>query len=117
MIDWNKDRIVELLKTNDKAVGRALLRIYQNQTADEQVSKDVKYRNNKGFRPCHARVGAEMAEFFKSRGFLTAAQARYWRVADKNGNMRIGIYATQLLNEVVADKQKTQYKTVMATKE
>ena len=100
MTSWNKERIIELLEKNDLAVGRALLRLYQNQTFDEQTAKDVKYRNNKGFRPCHARIGAEMAEFFKARGFLTAAQARYWRVRDKQGKMRIGIYANQLLNEI-----------------
>lgn len=113
--NWDKQKIVELLASSDKAVGRALLRIYKNQTSDEQSSKDVKYRNNKGFRPCHARIGAEMAEFFQTRGFLTAAQARYWRVHDKQGNMRIGIYATQLLNEVVADHQNTQYKLALTT--
>lgn len=100
MADWNKARIVELLATNDVAIGRALLRLRQNQTFDEQQSKDVKYRNNKGFRPCHARVGTEMAEFFQARGYLTAAQARYWRVRGKDGKMRIGIYATQLLGEI-----------------
>lgn len=100
MSDWNKQRIVELLATNDVAVGRALLRLRQNQTADEQVAKDVKYRNNKGFRPCHARIGTEMAEYFQARGALTPAQARYWRVRDRQGNMRIGIYATQLLGEI-----------------
>lgn len=100
MTDWNKDRIVELLQRNDIAVGRALLRLYQNQTFDERVEKDAKYRNNKGFRPCHARMGVEMAEFFKRNGYLTPAQARYWRVRDKQGKMRIGIYATQLLNEI-----------------
>ena len=100
MTTWNKTRIIELLETNDLAVGRALARLYQNQTFDEQTQKDVKYRNNKGFRPCHARRGTEMAEYFKARGSLTPAQVRYWRVRDKQGNMRIGIYATQLLGEI-----------------
>lgn len=100
MTKWTKEKIVELLENNDKAVGRALLRLYQNQTVDEQIAKDVKHVNNKGFRPCHARIGVEMAEFFKARGFLTSKQAAYWRVRDKKGAMRIGIYANQLLNEI-----------------
>jgi hypothetical protein len=99
---WTKERVVELLATNDKAVGRALLRLLQNQTSDEQVAQNVKYRNNTGFRPCHARMGTSMAEFFQSKGYLTAKQAAYWRVRDKNGNMRIGIYANQLLKEIGA---------------
>ena len=100
MTEWTKERIVQLLETNDKAIGRALLRLYQNQTNDEQTSQDVKYRNNQGFRPCHARMGSSMAEFFRNKGYLSPKQAAYWRVRDKNGNMRIGIYANQLLGEI-----------------
>lgn len=100
MTNWNKDRIVELLATNDKAVGRALLRLLQNQTCDEQIAQDVKYRNNQGFRPCHARMGTSMAEFFREKGYLSPKQVAYWRVRDKKGNMRIGIYANQLLKEI-----------------
>jgi hypothetical protein len=100
MTEWTKERVLELLKTNDKAVGRALLRLMQNQTSDEQISETVKYRNSKGFRPCHGRIGTSMAKFFESRGYLTERQVRYWRVRDKKGNMRIGIYANQLLNEI-----------------
>lgn len=99
MTEWTKDRIVELLATNDKAVGRALLRLLQNQTSDEQAAENVKYRNFKGFRPCHARMGTSMAKFFRDHGYLTAKQAAYWRVRDKKGRMRIGIYAGQLLKE------------------
>jgi hypothetical protein len=97
MTDWNKDKILALLSTNDKAVGRALVRLTERQTVDEQVARDVKYKNGMGFRPCHARLGVEMAEFFQKRGYLTEKQARYWRVSDRKGNMRIGIYAGQLL--------------------
>lgn len=100
MTEWNKERIVELLATNDKAVGRALLRLLQNQTSDEQVAQTVKHRNNRGFRPCHARMGTSMAEFFREKGYLSPKQVSYWRVRDKNGNMRIGIYASQLLKEI-----------------
>ena len=100
MTEWNKDRIVELLTNNDKAVGRALLRLLQNQTNDEQIAQAVKHRNNRGFRPCHARMGTSMAEFFRDKGYLSPKQVSYWRVRDKQGNMRIGIYASQLLKEI-----------------
>lgn len=100
MTDWNKEKIISLLETNDKAIGRALARLMKNQTFDEQIAKDVKYRNDKGFRPCHAKKGTSMAEFFLSKGYLTPKQAAYWRVRDKQGNMRIGIYANQLLKEI-----------------
>lgn len=94
---WTKEDITHLLSTNDKAVGRALVRLTERQTFDEQEAKDSRYKNNRGFRPCHARVGVEMAEFFTKRGYLTEKQARYWRVRDKSGTMRIAIYANQLL--------------------
>lgn len=97
MSAWNKERIVELLEKNDVAIGRALARLYERQTFDERQIQDAKYRNNQGFRPCHARMGSVMAEFFNKRGYLTPKQAAYWRVRDKTGSMRIGIYANQLL--------------------
>lgn len=100
MTEWNKEKIVSLLERNDVAIGRALLKITENQTEDEKSGKYVKYRNNKGFRPCHARMGTSMAEYFSKYGRLTPKQAAYWRTRDKNGNMRIGIYANQLLKEI-----------------
>jgi len=100
MSEWTKERIIELLATNDKAVGRALVRLLQNQTTDEQIAETVKHRNNMGFRPCHARMGTSMAQFFRDRGFLSPKQVSYWRGRDKNGTMRIAIYANQLLKEI-----------------
>lgn len=97
---WTKKDILDLLYSNDKAIGRALLRLNANQTNDEQVIRSTKYQNGKGFRPCHARMGTEMAGFFQRTGYLTTKQANYWRVRDKKGNMRIGIYANQLLEEI-----------------
>lgn len=100
MTDWNKDKIVHLLETNDKAVARALVRLNANQTADEQDQETVKYQNGKGFRPCHARMGSSMAKFFEKRGYLTQKQVEYWRKRDRKGNMRIDIYAGQLMKEI-----------------
>ena len=99
-----KESILELLRTNDKAVGRALVALNERQTYSEQTDKMTKNQNGRGFRPCHARMGTSMAEFFSRNGYLSEKQARYWRAVDKSGNMRIGIYANQLL-QVVAEKQ------------
>jgi hypothetical protein len=60
----------------------------------------TRHLNNQGFRPCHARMGTNMAKFFEQRGYLTPKQANYWRVKDRKGNMRIGIYAGQLLKVI-----------------
>lgn len=101
MTDWTKEKIVALLETNDKAVGRALLRLAELQTADELVAEDTKYKNGRGFRPCHARMGTSMAKFYQRTGYLSQKQINYWRVKDKSGKSRIGIYAGQLLREFV----------------
>jgi hypothetical protein len=101
MTEWTKEKIAELLETNDKAVGRALLRLAELQTADEIVAEDTKYKNGRGFRPCHAKMGTSMAKFYQKAGHLTPKQINYWRVKDKSGKSRIGIYAGQLLREFV----------------
>lgn len=88
-----------LLATNDRAIGRALMVLRNRQTADEQRSERTKYLNGRGFRPCHARMGTSMADFFQRRGYLTEKQIAYWRVKMADGNSRIEIYARQLLEE------------------
>lgn len=93
-----KPQIVELLKTNDRAVARALVVLNERQTADEQASENTRYHNGRGFRPCHARMGTSMAKFYQRRGYLTPKQVAYWRQNDRSGRMRIEIYAGQLLD-------------------
>lgn len=95
-MELTKSNILRLLATNDKAIGRALVVLYENQTFDEKQAKDAKHLNNKGFRPCHARMGTSMAEQFIRRGELSSKQIAYWRVPGKEG-MRIGIYTRQLI--------------------
>lgn len=90
--------IIEMLRTNDKAVCRALVVLNERQTADEQVSQTTRHENGRGFRPCHARMGTSMAKFYLDRGFLTQKQIAYWRREGKEG-MRIAIYWRQLLDE------------------
>ena len=102
---WTKAGIVELLKTRDIAVAKALVALTDRQTADEQVQENVKYQNGMGFRPCHARMGTSMSNFFKANGYLSPKQIAYWRRPDRTGKMRIEIYATQLL--IVAQERAT----------
>lgn len=101
-----KESIQMLLTSNDKAVGRALIVLFNNQTASEQSTESTINRNGKGFRPCHARMGTSMAQFFMTRGYLTAKQVAYWRKPMADGNSRIGIYWSQLI-EAAKSKQAT----------
>ena len=102
----NKAQIVELLATNDRAVGRALMALNERQTADEQASEHTRYLNGRGFRPCHARMGTSMANFFKARGYLSPKQVAYWRKPMKDGKSRIEIYANQLVKVAEAKQAK-----------
>ena len=106
-----REQIVELLRTNDKAVARALVALNKRQTDSEQATEQTRYRNGEGFRPCHARMGTSMAVFYKRRGYLTEKQVAYWRQTQRDGKMRIEIYAGQLVivaEQRLAEKQVAQ---------
>lgn len=103
----DKAQIVELLRTNDKALCRALVLLNNRQTTDEQAQEHTKYHNGRGFRPCHAKMGTSMATFFTKRGYLSPKQLAYWRKPMKDGNMKIGIYWAQLLEEANAKAART----------
>lgn len=91
-----KWQIIDLLRTNDRAVARALVVLNQRQTQDEQASEHTRHQNGRGFRPCHARMGTNMAKFYERTGYLTSKQVAYWRRLQRDGKMRIEIYAGQL---------------------
>ena len=100
---WTREAIIALLDTNDQAVGRALVQLAARQTADERVQETTKYQNGRGFKPCHARMGTSMTDFFTRNGYLSPKQVAYWRRREATGNTRIGCYARQLL-ECVEEK-------------
>lgn len=100
---YTKDQIVEMLATRDVAIGRALVALYNRQTIDEQSNQVTTKQNGAGFRPCDAFVGSSMAQFYQKNGYITQKQAAYWRKPMKNGQMKITIYANQLL--VVASEK------------
>lgn len=98
--------IVNLLRTNDKAVARALVVLKDRQTEDEQRSESTRHLNGRGFRPCHARMGVSMAKFYERNGYLSPKQLAYWRKPTKEG-FRLAIYWRQLLE---AAKEKAARK-------
>lgn len=95
----SKDAIVKYLETNDKAIAHALVVLNRHQTDSEQASKETRYHNGEGFRPCHAYMGTSMATFYERTGYLTPKQIAYWRHKMKCGNMRISVYWKQLALE------------------
>jgi len=63
---WTRTQIVAILKTRDDAVDRAMLRIWQLQTKDEQKTDATKHRNNVGFNATDAKKGSYYARWVKS---------------------------------------------------
>lgn len=100
-----KESIVNLLRTNDRAVGRALVALYERQTYAERNSERTIEFNGVGFTGVDGGVGASMAKAFMKYDSLTPKQVAYWRKTNKNGVMRIGKYWRQLL-EIASEKEK-----------
>ncbi len=58
---WTKDRMIALLDSNDLAVERALVAIYDRQTHDEKAESQTKHHNARGFRKNHDHTGSYFA--------------------------------------------------------
>lgn len=91
-----KESIIQLLCTNDRALARALVVLYQRQTADEKSNQITRHLNGRGFSAAHAKRGTSMAQFYLRTGFLTPRQLAWWRAPTASGTMRIAAYAGQL---------------------
>ena len=93
----NKQDIVQLLMSNDKAIARALVVLNERQTVTEQSAESTINHNGVGFTPADARMGTSMAQFYAKRGYLTEKQLAYWKKPNVRGVWRICKYAGQLL--------------------
>lgn len=62
------------LATNERWAVRALHRILQEQTADEQQNADVKHTNGVGFRAMDAMILTSFAQQHARRGSLSPKQ-------------------------------------------
>lgn len=91
-----RESISELLRTNDRAVERAMVAIYDRQTADEKSSSDTRHSNSIGFSGAHASKGSYYARWVLSGRRLTGAHL------DKARRMSLR-YVRQLL-EIAEEK-------------
>lgn len=89
--------VKHMLLTDDRWLGRALVALNRNQTADEQREGVTRYHNEIGFCPMHAARGTSMARYYERNGFLTPKQLQWWRSTTASGKTRIEIYAAQLV--------------------
>lgn len=81
---WTKERMQALLATNDLALERALVAIYDRQTQDEKRDSDTKHDNHRGFRSNHASTGSKLARFI----------LKGWK--QPNGKQRVQLYPNNL---------------------
>lgn len=90
-------------KQRAKIIGRALVRLYQRQTAAEQNAKTTTDHNSIGFASCDAEVGSRIAQSFLQYGTLLDWMVDVWMQADsRTGFPRICKYHRQL-NEVAVE--------------
>lgn len=97
VLKWNKETVQELLASNDVAVLRALVAIYNNQTDEEQSSERTYYDNGIGFSGIDGEILSSFAKQLLKRGSLSEKQMvilrkkmkKYWKqlvaIAIENG--------------------------------
>jgi negative regulator of sigma E activity len=98
-----KAQIQKLIDTDDKAVARAVVRIYQRQTASEQRAEHTHLNNSIGFNAPDAKYLTFAAKYVLRNGALTgehidrvrAKIRRYWKqlaeIAEETNQRRVAL--------------------------
>lgn len=68
---WTEETITALLNSNDRAVEKAILAIYNRQTEDEKSAQTTRHSNNVGFSGADASTGTYYAQWIKRGNHLT----------------------------------------------
>lgn len=84
---WNKDSVQNLLRTNEYAMKRAIVKIYERQTQDEKIQQATTQSNGIGFTGVDAKFLSSLAVQVISRGTLSPKQTaiarnkmpKYWK--------------------------------------
>lgn len=76
---WTEEEIKNYVQTNDTVLYRALKKLYDCQTEDEQRSGETIEHNGVGFNGVDAEFLSSTAEFLARTGFLTEKQKIYVR--------------------------------------
>lgn len=103
-----KQSLTDLINNSDKEkqmkiVGRALVAILANQTAEEQSAEQTIEHNEVGFTGTDGNFGTRTAKFYAQHGYLGDFAMRYWLQQNKSG-IRITKYWRQLNN--IANKKQ-----------
>ena len=68
---WTRNEIETLINTNDRAVERAMVAIWERQTRDEQVTEATRHHNGIGFSGWTAKSGTYFANWVRCGRSLT----------------------------------------------
>jgi len=68
---WTREAIETLISTNPRAVERAMVAIWERQTADEQATDATRHHNGIGFSGWTARSGSYYARWVTTGRRLT----------------------------------------------
>ncbi len=63
---WTRPEIENMVRTNDRAVERAMVALLSRQTQDEQARGTVNADNGKGFAACNSKSGTYFAKWVQS---------------------------------------------------
>jgi len=66
MEKWNEANILQLIISNDRALEKAVLAIYNRQTQDEKNTSDTRWTNGIGFSGADAGIGSYYAKWIIS---------------------------------------------------
>lgn len=76
---WTEEEIKTLIQTNDKVLYRALIRLYECQTEDEQSCGATNHTNGQGFNGVDAPILTSFAKFLTEYGRLSPKQKEICR--------------------------------------
>ena len=68
---WTRTEIEEMINAHDGAVERAMVAIWERQTADEKETQGTRHHNGRGFAAWSARSGTYYAGWVRSGRRLT----------------------------------------------
>ena len=68
---WTRDEIETMVRNQDAAVERAMVAIWERQTADEKETQGTRHHNGRGFAAWSARSGTYYAGWVRSGRRLT----------------------------------------------
>jgi hypothetical protein len=101
-----KDQIASVMAMSEdhmeRVVGKALVLLFNRQTADERQVNVTNHTNHRGFSQADARVGCIAAKTYIKHGKLTYWQLERWIKPSKGGYPYICKYARQLGEEAKA---------------